>query len=36
MNPLGQPPADGVTLDDVRRQFGEQWEINRITGGSGR
>jgi hypothetical protein len=33
MNPPGQPPADGVTLDDVRRQFGERWEINRITGG---
>ena len=27
------PPHDDVTLNDLRREFGERWEIARITGG---
>lgn len=23
----------GITLDDVRREFGDQWDVSRITGG---
>jgi len=33
MNTPGQPPADEVTLDDVRREFGDRWEITEITAG---
>ncbi len=32
MNPPSQP-AEVVTLEDVRRQFGDRWEITRITTG---
>ena len=33
MNSPGQPPIDGITLDDVRRQFGYRWDIAAITAG---
>ena len=29
----GQPPAGEVTLEEVRRQFGDRWEITPITAG---
>ena len=33
MNSPGQPPADEVTLDDVRREFADRWDIAAITAG---
>ncbi len=30
---LPPPPAPGITLDDVRREFGEQWDIAAIPQG---
>jgi len=33
MSPPGQPPAEVITLEDLRRQFGDRWEITRITAG---
>jgi hypothetical protein len=26
-------PGDDMALDDVRREFGDRWDITRITGG---
>lgn len=26
-------PDDGITLDDLRREFGDRWEITPIAGG---
>ena len=33
MNAPGRPPADEVTMDDVRRDFGDRWDITEITAG---
>ena len=33
MNSPGQPLADEVTLDDVRREFADRWDIAAITAG---
>jgi hypothetical protein len=33
MNTPGRRSDDEVTVDDVRREFGDRWEITRITGG---
>ncbi len=33
MNTPGRPPADVVTLDEVRREFGDRWDITEITAG---